>query len=458
MYYNFQPTGYPIKFRFRMDEKQAAEILPYNFLSTSLEFPAYIDSLSTDFSPSWNTYTENGRAEPKVLLNQFSKTVSVSFKVVAETTKRNTVSIFKKLELLVKYATPHYYPGKVGYQGKFLSVTIGNVYVEQIMIINSIQYNWNNSEMNWSVGTPVTNEDTDIPGKLPMWADVSIDFTWIGREIPSQHRKSNYFMSTGISRPEHVRPPRFSPARSTENIDISQPYFPTWTPNSLATTENRHGFVFKFSQHPGDRSVEFPALLDDISANFNSEWETYPEIARADPKYRINQFTKTLSISFKVVAESDLTPGRTVIDCFNDLENLARMATPYYQPGAGDTSAYKGYDGSFISFTIGNLYVDEVGYITSLSYNWDNTQITWDTGTELPILTEVNMTIAWVGRGMSQTSYKYFGHTFERYREWTGYERVAAPLDSLPPRNLSETPLRSRSSTGPIPLPPGFSG
>lgn len=415
-YYKFIPPGYPIQFKFEVDaaQRSAMEIDNGDLLGgftgkgirRLIQFPAYIDSISADFSPSWNTYTENGRAEPKVLLNQFSKSVSVSFKVVAETTTRNTVAIFRDLEALTKYATPHYYVGtNLGYQGKFIKVSIGRIYTNQVMIINSIQYSWNNGEVTWSAGHPEARGEPNKPGLLPMWADVSIDFTWIGTEMPSQETKAFYFATANTPRNTFVRDTAF-PGASGE---IDDPYFPDQNLRSLLNANNDRGFIFRFQQEPGGRIVEFPAYLDDISTSMNSDWESYPEVARADPQYRISQFTKTISLSFKVVAESGVISGRNTVDCFKDLDDLARMATPYYY-GAG-------YEGSFVIFTVGNIYVKEVGYITSLSYNWDNTSITWDYDSELPILTEVNMSISWVGRGMSQTYYDYFGDTSEQYAQ-----------------------------------------
>lgn len=155
---------------------------------------------------------------------------------------------------------------------------------------------------------------------------------------------------------------------------------------------------FKFELDPSGVIIELPAYLENITSRFNAEWTTYPEIGRADPKVLYNSFSKDISLSFKVVAESN---NRTTFDTFTDLEKLSKTTVPYYQ-------GQPGFVGNFIIFTIGNIYVKQVGYVTNLSYGWDNSEVTWDLEAQLPYFTSVNMSIAWIGRLMPSNRHNFF--------------------------------------------------
>lgn len=149
---------------------------------------------------------------------------------------------------------------------------------------------------------------------------------------------------------------------------------------------------FKFTIDPEGIDVEFPTYINSIAARFNPNWEEYREVGRADPKYLYNSYSKIVEIDFRVVAESD---SRDTTKVFDDLEKISKAAAPRYTGG--------GYQGSFLIFTVGKIYVKQVGILTGMQYEWDNTQITWDLKTQLPVLTSVSMTIAWIGRQMPQS-------------------------------------------------------
>jgi hypothetical protein len=154
-------------------------------LNETVKFPAYIDSISANFTPTWTTYKETGRADQKVAYTKFEKTISLSFKVVAEDTSINTVYMFRRLEQLVRGASPMYYGPNLGYNGNFAYFTLGNLYVQRPVFITSLQYTWNNSEVTWDVGN-IRNQENETGSELPMWTDVSMEMTWIGKRKPNQ--------------------------------------------------------------------------------------------------------------------------------------------------------------------------------------------------------------------------------------------------------------------------------
>lgn len=165
---SFTPPAGNINFTFYLDPEDV-----------TIAFPAYITSMDISYNPSWDSFQEVGRADSKVLYKQFAKSISLQFKVVAESEERNTIKMFKDLEILTKSITPRYYNS--GYQGNFIIFTIGNVFVKQVGYVTSLEYTWNNTEVTW-----------DISNQLPHWTQVSMDIAWIGRLMP--YESSNFFL------------------------------------------------------------------------------------------------------------------------------------------------------------------------------------------------------------------------------------------------------------------------
>lgn len=160
------------------------------------------------------------------------------------------------------------------------------------------------------------------------------------------------------------------------------------------------GFLeFKFVVIPDGITVEFPAYINSIGSRFSPNWQTYQEVGRADAKVLMNSFSKEVDLDFTVVAEN--FSDRNVETIFTKLDNLSKAAQPKYYPGN------RGYQGNFVRFTIGKIYKDEIGYLTSLQYQWENDKTSWIN--DLPILGRVNMTITWVGKRMPQSSQRIIG-------------------------------------------------
>lgn len=171
-----RPEGV-IDFKFELD--------PYG---TRIELPSLVQTLSVSFAPSWSTHTEVGRADPKVLYESFSKNISLAFKVVAEGKSVSPADTFRNLEILSKTTTPNY-NGIRSYQGNFVIFTIGRIFIRQVGYITNLQYNWNNTEVTWDVGSPMSGGEGS---KLPMWTDVTMDIAWIGSKMPKSTNK--YFL------------------------------------------------------------------------------------------------------------------------------------------------------------------------------------------------------------------------------------------------------------------------
>jgi hypothetical protein len=131
----------------------------------SVNFKALITSLSDSFSPSWNDYNYVGRQDTIKAFKGITRSVSLGFKAVAWGNRETAKTLFKKLETLAKYTTVGV-PNSAGYlEGPLIRVTIGNILVSTLCACTSLKYDFNPAEYSW-----------DTNAKLPMLADVSMDF------------------------------------------------------------------------------------------------------------------------------------------------------------------------------------------------------------------------------------------------------------------------------------------
>jgi hypothetical protein len=66
-----------------------------------------------------------------------------------------------------------------------------------------------------------------------------------------------------------------------------------------------------------------------------------------------------------------------------------------------------------VQLTIGNLYRNEYGYITGLSYDWDN-ESPWeiDEGIELPLYTNVTLDFTYIGNTRMSNGHNVFNYNY----------------------------------------------
>jgi hypothetical protein len=150
------------------------------------------------------------------------------------------------------------------------------------------------------------------------------------------------------------------------------------------------------------RPIIFRAYINNLTDQFSPSWNGEQDQGRADPKMLYASFERSIDVSFKVVVHS----ADEQHNVWDKLSALARNTYPVY--GSGN-----GFHGQFIRVTIGDLYVKQYMYVTSLSYDWDN-ETPWEitNGVQLPMYTNVDMNLGWVGASKpnaAQIPYSYTG-------------------------------------------------
>jgi hypothetical protein len=156
--------------------------------------------------------------------------------------------------------------------------------------------------------------------------------------------------------------------------------------------------------------VERSRILSDPSVNKLSDKiiggaiqrETGTEYATRDVATNLNDASKTSTLSTRVanITYPSITSGISINHVTSQLNELSKLALPVYNGP---------YVGSYVKFSIGKLYTEEIGYIKGLTFDWDNSQIVWDEERELPMITNVSMEIGYIGKRKPQVASNFFG-------------------------------------------------
>ena len=104
--------------------------------------------------------------------------------------------------------------------------------------------------------------------------------------------------------------------------------------------------------------IHFRAFLDTMSDNYNATWNPFTYLGRGENFYTYSNFTRTINLGWTVAAQSK----EELIPMYKKLNYLASLVTPDYTP--------KGYmAGNLVQLTVGGYLYEQVGFITSLTYD-----------------------------------------------------------------------------------------
>ena len=151
-------------------------------------------------------------------------------------------------------------------------------------------------------------------------------------------------------------------------------FYPIYSSNQVNTeTANSDLIPFYFQVVNNDdpsfyNFIHFRAYIENLGDNFQANWTSFNYSGRGENFYVYNNFTRNITFNFKVAVESQ----PELIPLYSKLNYLASLTAPDYS-SAGFMR------GNFIKLTIGDYLSAVPGFMTSLTYNVDNT-IPWDTG------------------------------------------------------------------------------
>lgn len=150
---------------------------------TFLHFRAFLGAISDSYNATWNPYTYLGRGESFYTYNGFTRNISLSWTVAAQS-KPELIAMYKKLNYLASSLTPDYSPK--GYmRGNLAQLTIGGYIYEQPGIITGLTYEMQD-DTPWEIGIGTTpgSEDPTVK-ELPHIIRVTgFNFIPIQRFLP----------------------------------------------------------------------------------------------------------------------------------------------------------------------------------------------------------------------------------------------------------------------------------
>jgi len=144
-------------------------------------FRAAITSLTDSFSPQWNAVTLIGRADPNYQYSSYSRTLQLSFDVYA-TDRDEMKPIWRKLNALAGYTAPTYNPDSIALEGPWMRITIGDLFYQQPVVINSLTYTLQDAETTWEINIEQDETMMQVPKKISVTMGLNI----ITNELPQK--------------------------------------------------------------------------------------------------------------------------------------------------------------------------------------------------------------------------------------------------------------------------------
>ena len=139
-------------------------------------FRAGINSISDSFNPEWAQEKEIGRADPKILLTGFGRSISLDLTLAAGA-ESELIPMWTKINKLAGWTAPNYVGN--GYTGNFVELTLGDIYDGIPCYITAFGVDVDN-ESPWEISA----------GKrAPKYCNVSIELAYIGKKIPQNGSK-----------------------------------------------------------------------------------------------------------------------------------------------------------------------------------------------------------------------------------------------------------------------------
>jgi hypothetical protein len=207
---------------------------------------------------------------------------------------------------------------------------------------------------------------------------------------------------------------------------------------------------FKFIGLASSNYLYFRATLTSLSEVFSPNWESKAFAGNPLPFYSYGHIERAVTLNFKVFSEA-VDEHQAM---WKRLGELSRLAYPQRYSGAALKAT-----APFIKMTIGDMYIDKLGFIESLTYTApDNAP--WEIGMnggdsdyyKAPMIIEVELTFKFLlGReNVNESSLYDFGKCKPK--------ATPPPPDlppSIPPKRIPSTPIITTTRTIPsIGLPP----
>lgn len=160
--------------------------IPFSFTSigpggdgTTIKFRAHLGDISDSNSASWDEEDDMGRADKKFMYGGWSRTIGLSFQVIALSRQEHQVWL-DALNSLAEMTKP-VYRGGLGFNGVMTQMVVGDLY-NVPGFLNSVDFS-------------ISTDQSWIDGR-PIYIDVSIDFRVVQNRRPEYKRSDPTFIGS----------------------------------------------------------------------------------------------------------------------------------------------------------------------------------------------------------------------------------------------------------------------
>ena len=147
-------------------------------------FRAIIESLDDSFTAGYSPVQMIGRADPNYHYSTFGRSSTLSFKVAA-TTRDEVKPIWRKLNALAGYTAPEYLSDSIAPVAPWMRITIGDLFHQQPILINSLTYTLHSSDTIWETNIEKDPEMMEVPHMI----DITLSYTMINDTLPQKGGK-----------------------------------------------------------------------------------------------------------------------------------------------------------------------------------------------------------------------------------------------------------------------------
>lgn len=152
-----------------------------NTVDDIIVFRATISSLQESYTAGWSPVQMIGRADPNYQYTQFNRDLTLDFTVYA-TDRDEMKPIYRKLNALAGYMAPEYNKQTIGLTAPWMRITIGDLLVQQPVIVTSLNYGLTDTDTTWEINI----EDDPQMMQAPHRVTVSMGITVIGDWLPQK--------------------------------------------------------------------------------------------------------------------------------------------------------------------------------------------------------------------------------------------------------------------------------
>jgi hypothetical protein len=136
-------------------------------------FRATITTLEESFQANWTPVQMIGRADPNFHYTSYGRDLSLSF-VVAATDRDEMKPIYRKLNALAGYTAPTYDNTTIALKGPWMRMTIGDLLVQQPVILETLSYTLVDSDTTWEINIEDDPEMMQAPHRISVSMNLKV--------------------------------------------------------------------------------------------------------------------------------------------------------------------------------------------------------------------------------------------------------------------------------------------